>query len=177
MGSSALNGSGKTTFLKLILGELTPDAGYIVRDKRLSSAYMAQEIDLDPEETAFEVVRQGAAEVLALEAQLEQLEAKFADPDYYTHEKRLARLIDQQEQVLTAYNQQGGPGLEGQITALLTNIGFQAYEFDLPIKTSQRRAKKAVGGWRASSSVDPMSSCWTSRTITLTWMVSPCWQN
>jgi ATP-binding cassette, subfamily F, member 3 len=139
------NGSGKTTFLKLILGELTPDAGYIVRDKRLSSAYMAQEIDLDPEETAFEVVRQGAAEVLALEAQLEQLEAKFADPDYYTHEKRLARLIDQQEQVLTAYNQQGGPGLEGQITALLTNIGFQAYEFDLPIKHLSGGQKKLLG--------------------------------
>jgi hypothetical protein len=37
-----------------------------VRDKRLSIAYMAQEIHLNPDQSAFEVVRQGAARVLAL---------------------------------------------------------------------------------------------------------------
>ena len=84
------NGSGKTTLLKLILGELTPDTGFVVRDKRLSRAYMAQEVDLDPDATAFEVVLQGAEKILALEAELEMLETQFADPAYYTNEKRLA---------------------------------------------------------------------------------------
>ena len=139
------NGSGKTTLLKLILGELKPDAGFIIRDKRLNIAYMAQEITLDPEKSAYEVVHQGATRVLALETQLADLEAKFADPAYYTHEKRLERLLDQQERTLAAYNELGGPGLEGQVKALLTTIGFKAHELSLPIKHLSGGQKKLLG--------------------------------
>ena len=139
------NGSGKTTLLKLILGTLQPDSGFIVRDKRLTVAYMAQEIDLDPEATAFEVVLQGAGRVLRLEAELAALEKQFADPDYYLHEKRLARLIDQQEELLDTYHALGGPGLEGSIRALLTTIGFAAHEMGLPIKHLSGGQKKLLG--------------------------------
>ena len=139
------NGSGKTTLLKLILSELQPDEGFIVRDKRLTLAYMAQEIALDPEISAFDAVRQGAARALALEAELKDLEANFADPAYYTHEKRLARLIDRQEHVLADYNELGGPGLDGQVRALLTTIGFKAHEIDLPVKHLSGGQKKLVG--------------------------------
>ena len=139
------NGSGKTTLLKLILGELQPDEGFIVRDKRLTLAYMAQEIALDPEISAFDAVRQGAARALALEAELKDLEANFGDPAYYTHEKRLARLIDRQEHVLADYNELGGSGLDGQVRALLTTIGFKAHEIDLPVKHLSGGQKKLVG--------------------------------
>jgi ATP-binding cassette, subfamily F, member 3 len=139
------NGSGKTTLLKLIQGELSPDSGFIVRDKRLTLAYMAQEIELDPEESASEAVRQGAERVLALEATLAALEAKFADPAHYTDEKRLARLIDQQERTLAAYNELGGPGLEGQVKALLTAIGFQPHELSLKVKHLSGGQKKLLG--------------------------------
>ena len=139
------NGSGKTTLLKLILGELKPDSGYIVRDKGLTLAYMAQEIELDPEAAACDVVRQGAARVLTLEAELAALERKFTDPAYYTHEKRLARLIDQQENLLEAYHQLGGPGLEGQIRSLLTTIGFEGHELNLPVKHLSGGQKKLLG--------------------------------
>jgi ATP-binding cassette, subfamily F, member 3 len=139
------NGSGKTTLLKLILGELSPDSGFLVRDKRLTLAYMAQEIELDPELSASEAVRQGAERVLALEAELAMLEAKFADPAHYTDEKRLARLIDQQERTLVAYNELGGSGLEGQVKALLMDIGFQAHELSLKVKHLSGGQKKLLG--------------------------------
>jgi ATP-binding cassette, subfamily F, member 3 len=139
------NGSGKTTLLKLILGELSPDSGFIVRDKRLALAYMSQEVELKPEETAFEVVRQGAERVLTLEAELAVLEAKFADPAHYSDEKRLARLIDQQERTLAAYNELGGSGLDGQVKALLTDIGFQAHELSLKVKHLSGGQKKLLG--------------------------------
>jgi ATP-binding cassette subfamily F protein 3 len=139
------NGSGKTTLLKLILGALKPDAGFILRDKRLHIAYMAQEIALDPEEVAVEAVRQGAERVRALEADLADLEAKFADPAYYADEKRLARLIDQQERTLAAYHTNGGPGLEGQVRSLLTTIGFAEHELSLPVKHLSGGQKKLLG--------------------------------
>jgi ATP-binding cassette subfamily F protein 3 len=139
------NGSGKTTLLKLILGELSPDSGFIVRDKRLTLAYMAQEVELDPEETASEAVRQGAERVLALEAALAALEAKFTDPAHYTDEKRLARLIDLQERTLAVYNELGGSGLDGQVKALLMDIGFQAHELSLKVKHLSGGQKKLLG--------------------------------
>jgi ATP-binding cassette subfamily F protein 3 len=139
------NGSGKTTLLKLMRQELKPDSGFIARDKRLTTAYMAQEVDLDPQLTAFEAVRLGAARVLALEEALADLEARFSDPDYYSHENRLARLIDQQESLLEEYNQLGGPGLEGRIRALLENVGFEAHEMALSVRHLSGGQKKLLG--------------------------------
>ena len=139
------NGSGKTTLLKLILGELKPDAGVVLIDKRMNVAYMAQEVALDPEQSASEAVRQGAGRVLALEVELAELEAKFAHPEYYADEKRLARLIEQHERALSAYHELGGSGLEGQVKALLTSIGFKDHELNLPVKNLSGGQKKLLG--------------------------------
>ncbi len=139
------NGSGKTTLLKLILGELTPDAGFVTRDKRLSRAYMAQEVDLDPEATAFEVVLQGAERILALEAELKALEAQFADPAFYAHENRLAQLIEKQEKLLSAYHDLGGAGLEGRIHILLSDIGFKDHEMAQSVRNLSGGQKKLLG--------------------------------
>ena len=139
------NGSGKTTLLKLILGEITPDTGFIVRDKRLSGAYMAQEVDLDPDVTAYEAVLQGAERILALEAELKTLEEQFADPAYYSNEKRLSRLIDKQEKIFSTYHELGGAGLEGRIRSLLIDIGFEEHELDLPVRHLSGGQKKLLG--------------------------------
>ena len=139
------NGSGKTTLLKLMLGALKPDRGFVGREKQLVTAYMPQVIELDPEAEAFSVVRDGATRVLALEAELSELESRFADPYFYAHEKRLARLLDRQEETLAAFNKLGGPGLEGQIRALLLAIGFEEHEMFLPVKHLSGGQKKLLG--------------------------------
>jgi len=139
------NGSGKSTLLKLILGELQPDAGFIERDKNYSIAYMAQEVEFDRDTIAREVVREGAVRILAFEAELAELERKFSDPDYCHHEKRLSRLIDQQEHALAAYNSLGGPGLEGRIQTLLASIGFSEHDMLLPVKHLSGGQKKLLG--------------------------------
>jgi ATP-binding cassette subfamily F protein 3 len=167
------NGSGKTTLLKLILGELTPDSGFVQRDKSLTAAYMSQEVTLSPEMTAYEAVRQGAERVLALEAELASLEQRFADPAYYGNEKRLAKLIDQQEDLLAAFAEQGGPGLEGRIRTLLTSIGFEAHELDLPVAHLSGGQKKLLGLARIIIG-GQIFSCWMSRITTWTWMARRC---
>jgi len=139
------NGSGKTTLLKLILGELKPDSGFLLRGKALTAAYMAQEVELDLNLTAFEATREGAQVVLALEAELAALEDQFADPAIYGNEKRLARLIDHQEELLEEFIKLGGPGLEGRIRTLLAAIGFKEHEFDLPVAHLSGGQKKLLG--------------------------------
>ncbi|BDG01152.1 ABC-F family ATP-binding cassette domain-containing protein [Anaeromyxobacter oryzae] len=49
------NGVGKTTFLRVLLGELAPDAGEVVTGKRTKVAYYDQQrAKLDPEQTLYE---------------------------------------------------------------------------------------------------------------------------
>ncbi len=139
------NGSGKSTLLKLILGELKPDSGYLLRDKALTVAYMAQDVDLNLNLTAYEAARGGADQVLALEAELAVLEGQFADPAVYENEKRLAKLIDRQETLLEKFAELGGPGLEGRVRTLLASIGFEEHELDLPVANLSGGQKKLLG--------------------------------
>ena len=140
-----LNGSGKSTLLKLIHGSIKPDSGVIIRDKRLQIAYMAQEVALNPEDTAFEAAYQGASRLLAIKEELTDIEAKFADPYHYQNDKRLSKLIDHQEKVLAAFNELGGPGLDGRIKVYLRDIGFNDHEMCLPVKHLSGGQKKLLG--------------------------------
>ena len=55
------NGVGKTTFLRLLLGELPPDAGEVVTGRRTRIAYYDQQrAQLDPEQTVYEAAGGGA---------------------------------------------------------------------------------------------------------------------
>jgi ABC transport system ATP-binding/permease protein len=53
------NGTGKSTLMKLISGELTPDGGEIARQQGLKVALVSQEIPQGLEGTVFEVVAEG----------------------------------------------------------------------------------------------------------------------
>ncbi len=144
-GVIGANGSGKSTLLKLILGELKPDEGFILREKTSTIAYMAQDVDLAPDSTPLNVVREGAVRVLSLEKELAVLEEKFSDPAYYSNEKRLTHLLSQQEHLLATYNSLGGPGLEGRIRSLLASIGFEQHEMQLQVQHLSGGQKKLLG--------------------------------
>lgn len=53
------NGTGKSTLLKLINGDLMPDSGEIVRQKGLHTAYLSQEIPGELHGTVFDIVSAG----------------------------------------------------------------------------------------------------------------------
>jgi ATP-binding cassette subfamily F protein uup len=61
IGIVGRNGTGKTTFLRLLLGELPPDAGKVVMGARTRVAYHDQQrATLDPEQTVYEAAGGGA---------------------------------------------------------------------------------------------------------------------
>ena len=53
------NGTGKSTLLKLINGDLIPDSGEIVRQKGMHTAYLSQEIPKELRGTVFDIVSDG----------------------------------------------------------------------------------------------------------------------
>src|SRR5882757_9634516 len=56
IGVVGINGSGKTTFLRLIAGLLPPDAGRIVFAGGVSLGYLPQNPPFDPDRTVLEAV-------------------------------------------------------------------------------------------------------------------------
>jgi len=59
VGLVGRNGEGKSTLLRLVAGELTPDAGTIAVERGLRVAYLAQHVSPDVKGPVEEVVREG----------------------------------------------------------------------------------------------------------------------
>jgi ATP-binding cassette subfamily F protein uup len=76
VGLVGRNGSGKSTFLKILAGRQTPDSGGITSRRDLVISYLSQEFTLDSEKTVYENVRDGARHVLDLIAEFESLPAE-----------------------------------------------------------------------------------------------------
>ena len=73
IGMVGRNGSGKSTFLKILAGLRPPDGGDIMRRRDLAVGYLPQEFSLDPALTVAENVRTGASHVLGLIREFEGL--------------------------------------------------------------------------------------------------------
>ena len=86
IGILGLNGSGKSTLLKIIAGIDKNYQGEVTSDKEFTTGYLEQEPQLDPEKTVLEVVKEGAAETVAIldeynsGIQITQVQTQKADP-------------------------------------------------------------------------------------------------
>ena len=80
IGVIGLNGSGKSSLLKIMAGVDTTYLGEVAVSPGYSVGYLEQEPKLDPEKTVIEVVREGAGEAAALLEEFEEISAKFGEP-------------------------------------------------------------------------------------------------
>ena len=79
IGLIGANGVGKTTLLKLLLGELAPDNGQVQHGTQLQIAYFDQlRAQLNPEETVIDAVAQGS-EMLTINGQKKHVMSYLSD--------------------------------------------------------------------------------------------------
>ena len=83
VGFVAKNGSGKTTLLHILAGTETPDDGRVVYRKGITSAFLAQEPDLDPDLTVEETIFASDNEIMRVIAQYEKALENPDDADAY----------------------------------------------------------------------------------------------
>jgi ATP-binding cassette subfamily F protein uup len=78
IGLLGRNGAGKSTLMKLIEGDLRPDAGEIEREPALKISRLAQEVPRGTDHTVFDEVAGGLGEEGLLVAQIHDLSMQFA---------------------------------------------------------------------------------------------------
>lgn len=99
IGVLGLNGSGKSSLLKIIAGIDKEFLGEVVFSPGYTVGMLEQEPLLDPEKTVKEIVEEGAAETVALLKQFEEINEKFGDSEILDNPDKMEKLIEEQAKV------------------------------------------------------------------------------
>lgn len=99
IGIIGLNGSGKSSLLKIIAGIDKDYQGEVVFSQDYSVGYLEQEPKLDPEKTVIEIVREGVQPVMDLLAEFDRVNEAFGDPDVLDDPDKMDALIARQAEL------------------------------------------------------------------------------
>ena len=93
IGVLGLNGSGKSSLLKIIAGIDKEFLGEVVFSPGYTVGMLEQEPALDPNKTVKEIVEEGAAETVALLKQFEEINERFGDSEILDNPDKMEKLI------------------------------------------------------------------------------------
>jgi len=96
IGVIGLNGSGKSSLLKIIAGIDKSYQGEVVFSPGYSVGYLAQEPELDPTKTVKEIVEEGVAETTSVLKEYEEINEKFGLPEVYENADEMDKLLARQ---------------------------------------------------------------------------------
>lgn len=96
IGVIGLNGSGKSSLLKIIAGLDKSIQGDVVFSPGFSVGYLEQEPQLDENKTVKEVVEEGAASIIAILKEYEDINEKFGLPEVYENPSEMDKLMVRQ---------------------------------------------------------------------------------
>jgi sulfate-transporting ATPase len=96
IGVIGLNGSGKSSLLKIIAGLDKSFQGEVVFSPGYTVGYLAQEPELDQNKTVREVVEEGVAEITAILKEYEEINEKFGLEEVYSDPDAMDKLMARQ---------------------------------------------------------------------------------
>ena len=120
-----INGTGKSTLLKIIMGELTADDGEVILAKGKSIGYLSQHQELNTGNTILEELRTAKADIIELEKQIRsiELELKSLDSDELEERLKTYHLLTEKFELANGYSYQS------EIIGVLKGLGFSEQDF------------------------------------------------
>ena len=99
IGIIGLNGSGKSSLLKIIAGIDKSYQGEVVFSPGYSVGYLEQDPQLDPSKTVIDVVREGVQPIMDLLAEFDKVNESFGDPDVLEDPDKMDALLARQAEL------------------------------------------------------------------------------
>jgi len=115
IGVLGLNGSGKSSLLKIIAGIDSQYQGEVVFSPGFTVGMLEQEPQLDPKKTVKEIVEEGVHEMIALLKSFEDINERFADPAIIEDADAMTKLIEEQGEIQEKLDHIGAWELESKL--------------------------------------------------------------
>jgi len=127
IGLVGSNGVGKTTLLRVLIGEESPSEGRVQKAKQIKIGYLPQESVLDSPQTLWDECRTALSYLEKMRHQLEKMESAMADG--IAGKDVLERYSNLQD----AFDRKGGYTYENKIERTLTGLGFEKSDYQKPL--------------------------------------------
>jgi ATP-binding cassette, subfamily F, member 3 len=120
LGIVGANGSGKSSLLKAISGDVIPAAGSLTLAPRTRTAYLAQELEAGPHESVYADALHSRPDILSLRGRLEGLEAAMAGATGAEQ----AVLVEDYGEVQHEYERLDGYAYDNRVAEVLHGVGL-----------------------------------------------------
>jgi ATP-binding cassette, subfamily F, member 3 len=121
------NGIGKTTLLRILIGQEEPSTGMVTRARSLRIGYLPQEADFELQGSLWDVCLEPFADIIRMQAELEKLESEMSDPA--KRDQALVRYGTLQHN----FEERGGYIYQVRIKQVLTGLGFDPPDFEMSL--------------------------------------------
>ncbi len=135
IGIVGVNGAGKSTFFKIIAGELEEDSGEIYISKSVRIGYMPQELNLESENNVFDEMLAVFDRLLRLEKEIRSLETRISSLDKHEDSKADEPLLKEYSDLQEKYKENNGFGYRSRIRGVLKGLGFSEDDYCKPVST------------------------------------------
>lgn len=143
LGLVGINGTGKSTFLKILAGQMEADKGTIERNGKASIYYLAQTPDFDAEATLLEAVLDGNHPRLQTVKAFERISREYRQMQ--ESGKDDAKISRNYMNALEQMDQQDGWQVEQEARIILSKLGFPDVEQKVAMLSGGQKRRLALG--------------------------------
>ena len=130
------NGVGKSTLIKVIVGDELVDKGVVTLGKGVRVGYLPQSTSmLEGEKPLMDYVLEEYSDLLRLRQEIKKYQKKMALPEVYNDSKKLEMVMGSYSSFVELYEREGGYSFESKIRGVLIGLGFGEEDFNRNLST------------------------------------------